>query len=151
MPGENREALAGLLGDYNRHVTTRKYIEDYLTAAEEHMREHDTLGRMTGGKGHAIVEAETYPGWREEAERLTAAGETILSDKDVYGPHLNHVHVGTMRVERKVMRPRRTVREDSEQRSEQSDSQNKTRKQERKAAKRQRKGQKRSQGGGISL
>ena len=109
------------------------------------------LGRMTGGKDHAIVEAETYPGWREEAERLTAAGETILSDKDVYGPHLNHMHVGTMRVEREVMRLRRTVREDSEQRSEQSDSQDKTRKQERKAAKRQRKGQKRSQGGGISL
>ena len=137
-------------------VTTVGYLAHPETLKHRPCRSHAVnvtmpLGRMTGGKDHAIVEAETYPGWREEAERLTAAGETILSDKDVYGPHLNHMHVGTMRVEREVMRLRRTVREDSEQRSEQSDSQDKTRKQERKAAKRQRKGQKRSQGGGISL
>ena len=32
-----------------------------------------------------------YPDWRKEAERLTAAGEAILSGKETYGSHLNKI------------------------------------------------------------
>ena len=32
-----------------------------------------------------------YPDWRQEAERLTAAGEAILSNKGTYGAHLDRI------------------------------------------------------------
>ena len=32
-----------------------------------------------------------YPDWRQEAERLTAAGEAILSGKGTYGAHLDRI------------------------------------------------------------
>ena len=32
-----------------------------------------------------------YPDWRQEAERLMAAGEAILSGKETYGAHLDRL------------------------------------------------------------
>ena len=41
-----------------------------------------------------VTEVPDYPGWRQEAGRLTAAGEAILSDKKTYGPHLDNITIG---------------------------------------------------------
>ncbi len=45
-----------------------------------------------------MTEVPDYPGWRQEAGRLTAAGEAILSDKKTYGPHLDNITIGESRV-----------------------------------------------------
>ena len=40
-----------------------------------------------------------YPDWRQEAERLAAAGEAILSGKETYGAHLDRiVEAGTLMI-----------------------------------------------------
>ena len=40
-----------------------------------------------------------YPDWRQEAERLTAAGEAMLSNKETHGAHLNRiVEAGTLMI-----------------------------------------------------
>ena len=57
-------------------------------------------------------------GWRQEADRLTAAAETILADGETYGPHLDNMETGRARVERELSRLRHVIREDGEYASE---------------------------------
>ena len=38
-----------------------------------------------------LTGVSAYPDWRQEAERLTAAGEAILSGKETYGAHLDRI------------------------------------------------------------
>ena len=45
-----------------------------------------------------MTEVPDYPGWRQEAGRLTAAGEAILLDKKVFSPHLDNITIGESRV-----------------------------------------------------
>ena len=53
-------------------------------------------------------------GWRQEADRLTAAAETILADSDTYGVHLDNMETGRVRVERELSRLSHVIRDDGE-------------------------------------
>ena len=53
-----------------------------------------------------------YPDWRQEAERLTAAGEAILSGKETYGAHLDRLMDAKTRMEGALSELLDTVGED---------------------------------------
>ena len=49
------------------------------------MDTHASLQRVAGSLGVPIVKVSDHLGWRQEADRLTAAAETILADGERYG------------------------------------------------------------------
>ena len=160
LPAGTRQALAGVLEDYQRHAAVRKHVENWISAGKAHMGEHGIIELAAAGMDLAITEVRTYPKWREEAGRLIAAGTAILSDTETYGAHLDAMLIGKARVERQIMRLRCAIRRDGESADEQKTRGNRSKRVERrdetaklkrKAGKRQRRGHKRSQGGGISM
>ena len=99
---------------YQRDLSARQYVEDYLDAAKRHMDTHASLQRVADGLGVRIVEVSDHLGWRQEADRLTAAAEAILADGERYGPHLDNMETGRVRMERELSQLRHVIREDGE-------------------------------------
>ena len=95
-------------------LSARQYVEDYLAAAERHMDTHASFRRAANSLGVPIVEVSDYLGWRQEADRLTAATETILADSERYGIHLENMATGRARVEGELSGLRHVIREDRE-------------------------------------
>ena len=92
IPAKTRAPLIRVLEKHKRFVSTRKHILDYprrswngtwmrapLSSTLRRIREIEVAG------------ISAYPDWRQEAERLTAAGEAILSDNETYGAHLDRI------------------------------------------------------------
>ena len=50
-----------------------------------------SLQEVAADREIGLTGVPAYPDWRQEAERLTAAGEAILSGKETYGSHLNRI------------------------------------------------------------
>ena len=63
--------------------------------------------------GIPIAKVPDHPDWRQEAERLAAAGEAILSDKEAYGVHLDHILIGDTRIKWALSDLREAIRRDS--------------------------------------
>ena len=82
------------------------------------MDTHASLQRVADSLGVRIVEVSDHLGWRQEADRLTEAAETILADGERYGVHLDNMETGRGRVERELSRLRHVIREDGEYASE---------------------------------
>ena len=59
-----------------------------------------------------VTGVSAYPDWRQEAERLTAAGEAILSGKETYGAHLDRLVDAKTRMEGALSELLDTVGED---------------------------------------
>ena len=73
--------------DHHRDLSARQYVEDHLDAAERHMDTHASLQRVAGNLGVPIVKVSDHLGWRQEADRLMAAAETILAERrEVWTP-----------------------------------------------------------------
>ena len=109
-----RAPMIEALENHQRDLSARKYVEDYLAAAERHMGAHASLRRVADSLGVPIVEISDHLGWRQEAIRLTAAAETILADSGRYGIHLDNMETGRARVERELSQLRHVIREDGE-------------------------------------
>ena len=114
IPAETRTPMIEALGKYRLDLLARKYVEDYLDAAERHMGTHASLQRVAGSLGVPVVQISDHLGWRQEADRLTAAAETILADGERYGVHLDNMETGRARVEGELSRLRHVIREDGE-------------------------------------
>ena len=114
IPAETRAPMIEALENHQRDLSARKHLEDHLDAAERHMDTHASVQRVAGSLGVRIVEVSDHLGWRQEADRLTAAAEAILADSARYGSHLDNMETGRARVERKLSRLRHTIREDGE-------------------------------------
>ena len=99
---------------YQRDLSARQYVEDYLDAAERHMDTHASLQRVADGLGVRIVAVSDHLGWRQEAGRLTEAAETILADGETYGIHLDNLENGRARVEGELSRLRHVIQDDGE-------------------------------------
>ena len=99
---------------YQRDLSARQYVEDYLDAAERHMDTHASLQRIADGLGVRIVEVSDHLGWRQEADRLTEAAKAILADGETYGVHLDNMETGRVRVERELSRLSHVIRDDGE-------------------------------------
>ena len=102
------------LENHQRDLSARKHVEDCLDAAERHMDTHASLQRVAGSLGVPIVQISDHLGWRQEADRLLAAAETILADGERYGPHLDNMETGRVRMEGELSRLRHVIREDGE-------------------------------------
>ena len=114
IPAETRAPMIEGLENHQRDLSARKYVEDFLDAAERHMGTHASLQRVAGSLGVPIVQISDHLGWRQEADRLTAAAETILADGERYGVHLDNMETGRARVEGEQSRLRQVIREDGE-------------------------------------
>ena len=114
IPAETRALMIEALENHQQDLSARKHVEDCLNAAERHMDTHASLRRVAESLGIPVDEVSDYPGWRQEADRLTVAAETILADGERYGAHLDNMETGRARVERELSRLRRVIREDGE-------------------------------------
>ena len=114
IPAGTRAPMIEAFEKYQRDLSARQYVEDYLDAAERHMDTHASLQRVADGLGVRIVEVSDHLGWRQEADRLLAAAEAILADGERYGIHLDNMETGRARVEGELSRLRHIVREDGE-------------------------------------
>ena len=109
-----RAPMIEALENHQRDLSARKYVEDCLDAAERHMGTHASLQRVADGLGVGIVKVSDHLGWRQEADRLTAAAEAILVDSARYGSHLDNMETGRVRMEGELSRLRHVIREDGE-------------------------------------
>ena len=98
VPAKARAPMIQVFENHQRYLSIRKHIEDYLDKTDRHMDARTSLWREAEGQEIDVTEVPDYPGWRQEAGRLTAAGEAILSDKKAYGPHLDNITIGESRV-----------------------------------------------------
>ena len=114
IPAETRAPMLEALENHQRDLSARKHVEDCLDAAERHMDTHASLQRVAGSLGVPIVQISDHLGWRQEADRLTAAAEAILADGETYGPHLDNMETGRVRMEGELSRLRHVIREDGE-------------------------------------
>ena len=114
IPAETRAPMIEAFEKYQRDLSARQYVEDYLDAAERHMDTHASLQRVADGLGVRIVEVSDHLGWRQEADRLAEAAEAILADGETYGVHLDNMETGRVRMEGELSRLRHVIREDGE-------------------------------------
>ena len=114
IPAGTRAPMIEAFEKYQRDLSARQYVEDYLDAAERHMDTHATLQRVADGLGVRIVEVSDHLGWRREADRLTEAAEAILADGRTYGVHLDNMETSRVRVERELSRLSHVIRDDGE-------------------------------------
>ena len=113
ISAETRAPMIRALENHQRDLSARKYVADYLDAAERHMGNHAVLQSAAESLGIPIAKVPDHPDWRQEAERLAAAGEAILSDKEAYGVHLDHILIGDTRIKWALSDLREAIRRDS--------------------------------------
>ena len=94
LPSTEHQELTGLL-DYHRSETAaRTAVQDYLAAAEHHVKACEPLQREAERQGVHIAEVAGWPEWRHEAQLLERTGRAILADEDTYGAYLDAVAAG---------------------------------------------------------
>ena len=113
IAAETRAPMIRALENHQRDLWTRNFVADYLDAAERHMGNHAALQSAAQSLDIPIADVPDHPDWRQEADRLAAAGEAILSDKEAYGVHLDHILIGDTRLKWALSDLRETIRRDS--------------------------------------
>ena len=91
IPAKSRAPLIQVLENHQRYLSTRKHILDYPGEVERQMDARASLRDVAADRENELTGVSAYPDWRQEAERLTAAGEAILSGKGTYGAHLDRI------------------------------------------------------------
>ena len=105
IPAETRALMIEALENHQRDLSARKHLKDHLDAAQRHMDAHASLQHVAASLRVPIVQVSDHLGWRQEADRLMATAETILSDGERYGVHLGNMDTDRARVERELSRP----------------------------------------------
>ena len=85
IPAKSRAPLIQVLENHQHYLSTRKHILDYPGEVERHMGARAALRDVAADRELELTGVSAYPDWRQEAERLMAAGEAILSGKETYG------------------------------------------------------------------
>ena len=80
-----------VLENHQHYLSTRKHILDYPGEAQRHMDAHASLQDAAAAQDIELTGVSAYPDWRQEAERLMAAGEAILSGNETYSIHLDRL------------------------------------------------------------
>ena len=120
VPAVTRQPMMQVLENHQRYLSTRKHIEDYLDQVDRHIAEHDSMESLAEELDMKVAEISDYPDWRRENDRLTVAGEAILSDMETHGPHLNHILIGETRMKWALLNMSRAIRRDDEAISEEA-------------------------------
>ena len=114
IPAETRAPMIQALEHHERHVSTRKKVEDWLIAVERHRDRRDVLEDAADNLDMPVAKAPDYVDWTGEAERLMEAGEAILSDTETHGAHLANITRGELRMNWMLSRLRDPIRKDAE-------------------------------------
>ena len=77
-----------------------------------------SLQDVAGDQQIEVTGVPAYADWRQEAERLTAAGEAILSGKETYGAHLDRIVDARMHMIRALSALREATRDDDKELAE---------------------------------
>ena len=91
MTAKSRAPLIQVLENHQHYLSTRKQILEYPGEAQRHMDARASLRDVVADQEFELTAVSVYPDWRQEAERLMAAGEAILSSKETYGAHLDRL------------------------------------------------------------
>ena len=83
IPAKSRAPLIQALENHQHYLSTRKHILDYPGEVERHLDARASLHDVAADRKNELTGLSAYPDWRQEAERLTAAG------KETYGAHLD--------------------------------------------------------------
>ena len=118
IPAKSQAPLIQALENHQRYLSTRKHILDYPGEAERHMDARASLKDVAADREVEPAGVPAYPDWRQEAERLTAAGEAILSGKGTYGAHLDRIVDAGTRMEGALSVLREVIGEDDEELAE---------------------------------
>ena len=118
IPAKSRAPLIQALENHQRYLSTRKHILDYPGEAERHMDARASLQDVAADREIELTGVPAYPDWRQEAERLTAAGEAILSGKETYVAHLDRIADAGTRIEEALSELREVIGEDDEELAE---------------------------------
>ena len=113
IPAETQAPMIRALENHQRDLSARKYVTDYLDAAERHMGNHAALQSAAESLDIPVAGVSDRPDWRQEADRLVVSGEAILSDKEAYGMHLDHILIGDTRLKWALSDLREAIRRDS--------------------------------------
>ena len=106
------------LENHQRYLSTRKHILDYPGEAQRHMDARASLQHAAADQENELTGVSAYPDWRQEAERLTAAGEAILSGKETYGAHLDRIVEARTHMIRALSALREVIRDDDKELAE---------------------------------
>ena len=118
IPAKSRAPLIQVLKNHQHYLSTRKQILEYLGEAQRHMDARATLRDVVADQEFELTGVSAYPDWRQEAERLTEAGEAILSGKETYGVHLNRIVGSKERVAGALLELRQVIRDDDKELAE---------------------------------
>ena len=97
LPSNEQQELMALLDYHRRETAARTAVDEYLSAAERHVKACEPLQREAESQGVHVAEVAGWPEWRQEAQRLEKAGRAILADEDTYGAYLDAVAAGKPR------------------------------------------------------
>ena len=118
IPAKSRAPLIEVLENHQRYLSTRKHILDYPGEVERQMDARASLQDVADDRVIELTGVSAYPDWRQEAERLTAAGEAILSGRGTYGAHLDRIVDAGTRIEDVMSDLGEAIREDGEELAE---------------------------------
>ena len=118
IPAKSRAPLIQVLENHQRYLSTRKHILEYPGEAQQHMDARASLQDVVADQVIELTGVSAYPDWRQEAERLTAAGEAILSGKETYGAHLDRLVEARTHMTRALSALREVIRDDDKELAE---------------------------------
>ena len=118
IPAKSRAPMIQVLENHQRYLSTRKHILDYPGEAQWRMDARAALRDVADDQGIELTAVSAYPDWRQEAERLMAAGEAILSDREMYGAHLARIVDSEKRMEGALSAFREAIRDDDKELAE---------------------------------
>ena len=118
IPAKPRAPLIQALENHQRYLSTRKHILDYPGEVERHLDARASLRDVAADRENELTGVLAYPDWRQEAERLMAAGETVLSGKGTYGAHLDRLVEAKTHMIRALSALREVIGEDGKELAE---------------------------------
>ena len=118
IPAKSRAPLMQVLENHQRYLSTRKHILDYPGEAERHMDARAPLQDVADDQEIGLTGVPAYADWRQEAERLRAADDAILSGKKTNGAHLDRIVDAKTHMIRALSELREAIRDDDKELAE---------------------------------
>ena len=118
IPAKSQAPLIQVLENHQHYLSTRKQILEYPGEAQRQMDARASLRDVAADRENELTGVSAYQDWRQEAERLTAAGEAILSRKETYGAHLDRLVEARTHMTRALSALREVIRDDDKELAE---------------------------------
>ena len=118
IPAKSRAPLIQVLENHQHYLSTRKQILEYPGEAQRHMDARASVQDAAAAQDIELTGVSAYPEWRQETDRLMAAGEAILSGKDTYSAHLDKLVTAKTHMTKALSALREVIRVDDNELAE---------------------------------